>query len=88
METFMFNLNKKHKYKKITNECSIYCNYDHGPWTKGFGTDSGCGTIRKIRVINVINSYFKNGIDILPDINSDWKFFNVKELEVFKIIFI
>ena len=84
LETFMFSLTKFQKYKKLTSSCSIYCHYSCGPWTKGFGCD--VESIKKLRIINVINSYFDGGINILQGINSGWTVFNVKELEVFKII--
>ena len=80
----MFSLTKAQKYKKITSSSSIYCYSNCGPWTKGFGCD--VSSLKKLRVINVINSYFDGGINILQDISSSWKVFNVKELEVFKII--
>ena len=84
METFMFNLTKFQKYKKTTNECSIYCYNDHGPWTKGFGCN--VESLKKLSVIKVISSYFNNSINILPGISSGWKVYTVKELEVYKII--
>ena len=80
----MFSLTKAQKYKKLTRSSSIYCHHSCGPWTKGFGADYQSTKI--LRVINVISSYFDGGINILQDINSSWKVFNVKELEVFKII--
>ena len=36
MNTFMFNLNYRQKYKKIKND-SINCSKRYGPWTLGFG---------------------------------------------------
>jgi len=37
-ETFMFNLNRNEKYKKIDDErASIFCTKDYGPWTYSFG---------------------------------------------------
>ena len=80
MKTFMFNLNKNQKYKKLKNENSIYCNNSYGPWTYGFGF---CGNMRKIdHVGSNINSQYEKGAEILPN-NSD---FEVKEVEVYKII--
>ena len=37
IETFIFNLNKNQKYKKIKNDCSIYCRNSCGPYTAYFG---------------------------------------------------
>ena len=36
-DTFIFNLNKEQKYKKIKSECSAYCNNTYGPYTADFG---------------------------------------------------
>ena len=80
MDTFIFNLNKKQKYKKIQKECSIYWNNDYGPLTYyfRFSDDS------KRKITNYdsnTNNYFRKGKEILPN-----SIFNVKEVEVYKII--
>ena len=80
LETFIFNLDKKEKYKKLIEEKSIDCNYAYGPWVPHFGFDRySMKTIR--RTYNDINNYFKNGISILES-----KDYNNLEVEVYKII--
>ena len=37
MDTFIFNLNKNYKYKKLTYADSIYCNSSYGPYIDHFG---------------------------------------------------
>ena len=37
METFIFNLNKNQKYKKLQPDSSALCNNSNGPCTFGFG---------------------------------------------------
>ena len=86
MDTFMFNLNKKEKYKKIKNEFSIYCGNEYGPWTFYFGFFKG-NQMKKIEHQgSCINSYYEKGIEILPNNTKDIKYFDVKEVEVYKII--
>ena len=40
MEIFIFNLNKKTKYKKLNEGFSIYCANNFGPYTVFFGYHS------------------------------------------------
>ena len=85
LETFLFNLNKNKKYKKIKKEKSILCKNDHGAWIYSFGFYS-C-QMRKIQHLGTsINNYYENGAECLPNNNTDTKFFDVKEVEVYKII--
>ena len=85
LDTFMFNLNKSEKYKKLKNECSIYLEKNHGPWIAHFGfhiTDQ----MNKIRHEGTnINDYYENGANILPNNTNGTKYFNVSDVEVFKI---
>ena len=85
METFIFNLNKNQKYKKIKSNASIYCNSSHGPYTALFG----CYNINSMKSIrhysNEINNYYVNGSEILPSNNQE-KTYNLLESEVYKII--
>ena len=86
METFMFNLNKKQKYKKLQNENSIYCNNSYGPWTYGVGF-SQINQMRKIQhYVSDINSYYEKGAEILPNNSRNTKYFDIKEVEEYKII--
>ena len=86
METFIFNLNKNQKYKKINKTTqSITCMEDCGPWVYDFGFYG-----EKMAKINHyglgINNAFENGSNILPNNSYLRKYFNIKEVEVFKII--
>ena len=85
LDTFMFNLNKSERYKKLKNECSIYLEKNHGPWSKAFGfyiTDQ----MNKILHCGAnINDYYENGANILHNNTNGTKYFNVSDVEVFKI---
>ena len=86
MDTFLFNLNKNQKYKKLQNDYSIYCAQSYGPWTTYFGFIKD-NQMRKIEHrCSCINSYYEKGAEILPNNSDDTKYFEVKELEVYKII--
>ena len=86
METFMFNLNKNQKYKKIQNEKSIFCQNNHGPWIPYFGFYQS-NQMRKIEHrSSSINSSYENGAEILPNNSTTTKYFEVKEVEIYKII--
>ena len=81
METFIFILNKKQKYKKIQKDFSIYCYSNYGPWiySSGFNTNQ----MKSIYISSNISIYFDKGSEILPNINS---LTNVKEVEIYRII--
>ena len=82
----MFNLNKNQKYKKLQNGYSVNCNNSYGPWTYNFGFYQS-DQMRKIRHNgSSINSYYENGAEILPNNSEANKWFEVKEVEVYKII--
>ena len=85
-ETFIFNLIKNEKYKKLISNYSINCKKDFGPWIGCFGFYP-THQMRKI-VHNGLgmNSYFDNGAEILPNNTGNIKNFNVKEIEIYKII--
>ena len=85
METFIFNLNKNQKYKKLQEDYSIRCNNTFGPWISYFGFQPN--QMKKIEHRGLsINSYYEKGAAILPNNTSDTKFFEVKEVEVYKIM--
>ena len=85
MNTFIFNLNKNKKYKKLTNNCSLFCNSSFGIYTADFGNNAADGTLKKIKHFgNDINSIYENGKDILP-IDGKEKSYILEEMEVFKI---
>ena len=84
METFIFNLNKNQKYKKINSDYSINCNSSLGPYTYGFGCQNN--SMKSIlHYSNDINNYYVNGSEILPS-NNQTKTYNLLESEVYKII--
>ena len=85
MDTFIFNLNKNQKYKKLKSECSIFCSSSYGPYTAEFG----CGFYNSMKSIihnaNDINNYFDKGSEVLPSYYQN-KVYNLIETEVYKII--
>ena len=86
-ETFMFNLNKNEKYKKLRKDYSILCGKNYGPWTYGFGL-SGKNQMKRIEHGGIcINDVFDKGGEILPnELKNGSKYFEVIEIEVYKII--
>ena len=85
METFLFNLNKNAKYKKIKNDNSIYCYNNCGLGVANFGFYSD--KMKKIyHYGTAINNFFEKGSEILPNNTSNLQYFNVKEVEIYKII--
>ena len=86
METFIFNLNKKEKYKKIKKEKSILGHYNFGPCIPGFDFYD-IHHMKKIQHYGLkIDSYYERGSQILPNNSTNLKLFNVDEVEVYKII--
>ena len=86
MGTFIFNLNKNQKYKKLQNKYSILCENNRGQWIYGFGFYQD-NQMRKIQhSASSINSYYENGAEILPNNSGSTKYFEVKEIEIYKII--
>ena len=83
-DTFIFNLNKEQKYKKIKSDCSAYCSNAYGPYTVCFGCDNTKKKSIRHYAVN-INSYYTNGSDILPS-NNQQKYYDLLETEVYKII--
>jgi hypothetical protein len=87
METFIFNLNKNIKCKKLKNEYSIYCDNYCGPYTIGFGYNR-TNSMKSIKVwYTDINAYYENSSGILPNNESTQKYeYEILETEIFKII--
>ena len=79
----MFNLSKGTKYKNIHKKISIFCTKSSGPWTYDFGFNKSMNKIEH-RGINIDNSYEK-GSEILPNNSNEIKFFDAKEVEIYKI---
>ena len=85
METFLFNLNQNKKFKKVNNYYSIFYAKELGIYTSEFGNGSSCQTMRKlVHCAGGINSYYDNGSDILPSNGKD-TYYDLLEVEVFKI---
>ena len=86
MDTFIFNLNKNQKYKKLKADFSILCDSSNGPWTVGFG----CSSMNLMKSISHyaddINKYFENGSEVLPS-NNQTKEYDLIETEVYKVTF-
>ena len=89
MDTFIFNLNKNLKCKKINEDYSIYCNSSYGPTTARFGYSS-FSPINSMKFIkhwaHDINKYYDKGSEILLS-NNEEKLYEVIETEIYKINF-
>ena len=85
-KTFIFNLNQNKKYSNIRRKYSIYCQNDRGPYTDYFGIYSGKTMKFLYYDATNINLTYENGSNILP-IDGKSKYYNLIEVEVFKIIF-
>ena len=80
------NNDKNKKYKKIKKENSILCGNDYGAWIYSFGFYK-IHQMRKIQHGGTsINNYYENGAECLPNNSTNFKYFDVKEVEVYKII--
>ena len=85
METFIFNLNKKKKYKKKEKDESLYYAFNHGIYTSEFGNGASCNSMRKlVHYADTINNYYENGSEILPS-NGKKAYYDLLEVEVFKV---
>ena len=80
--TFLFSLNKMKKYSKIKKGRTIYVNKIYGP---GFG--NGCDILIGYPEINkgegTNSNYLTN-----HELTNGEKSFDLKEVEVFKVVFI
>ena len=84
MNTFIFNLNKGQKAKKITIDYSDYNNSKCGPWIGTFGCSSS-NTMRSIKHYGyTINDCYERGAEILPT-GFQTKIYDLLEAEVYKI---
>ena len=84
METFIFNLNKNQKYKKIKSEQSIFCHIAYGPFIYYFGSEGN--TMKSIFYnSSYTGQYYVGGSEILPN-NNQKKNYDLLEIEVYKII--
>ena len=84
MDTFIFNLNKNQKYKKLQPEHSIYCFNSFGPLTSNFGCENN--SMKSLNHWgNNINNFYDKGSEILQN-NNQLKKYDLLETEVYKII--
>ena len=83
MDTFIFNLNKYQKYKKIKSGSSIFCKSSYGPNTARLGCEKSMKSIT--HWADEINKFYDKGSEILPSNNQE-KAYDLIETEVFKII--
>ena len=86
-ETFLFNLNKMKIYKKVDNDKSILCrHYEYGPWTFSFGFNES-GQMKKLYHGGFdIDIAYSRGSSILPNERNNYKYFDVKEVEIYQIV--
>ena len=86
-DTFLFSLTNDKKYKKIeSNLDSIYCFKDQGPWFPYIGfRETGKKDMTQGEFLSS-NYYFEDYNEIIP--NDGNKFFDVEEVEVYKISFL
>ena len=88
METFIFNLNKNQKYKKLQLDYSTFGDKSYGPWTKRFGcsNDYYYNNMKSI-YYDPEGTYesFDKGNEILPNSGVE-EYYDLIETEVFKII--
>ena len=83
LNTFIFNLNKNQKYKKLKENDSIFCNSLYGAWTAYFGCHDSLKKL--IHLGNGINQYYDKSSEILPNDNQR-KEYDIIETEVYKIV--
>ena len=84
IEIFIFDLNKKEKYKNVDDYQSIYCNSNYGLYTRYFGFEN---SMRKIRHGGEnINNVIEQGYRILSNDLKGVKYFEIKEVEISQII--
>ena len=84
MDTFIFNLNKNQKYKKLQPDHSIYCFNSFVPLTSNFGCENN--SMKSLNHWgNNINNFYDKGSEILPN-NNQLKEYDLLETEVYKII--
>ena len=84
-DTFIFNLTNKKKFPKPFNNDShsIYCLNSYGPWFNNYGFEN----VHNMKECKFqTGNAFLNANEIIPNENK-YKYFSVKEVEVYKISF-
>ena len=87
MDTFIFSLTENKKFIKKRTDNSIYCLDSYGPWFNNFGFESNSRNKFMKECKFQYGDEFLNANEIIPNEKKD-KFFDVKEVEVYKIIFV
>ena len=85
-DSFLFSLTKNKVYKKKNKTCSIYCDKSVGPWFAYIGCrDTGKKNMSQGNFLFNAD-FFENLTEIIPNQGRE-KFFDLEEVEVYKIIF-
>ena len=88
-DTFIFSLTENKKFvQNNSNRGSIYCLNSYGPWFDDFGFEDDRKNEKKFmkQCKFQTGNAFLNANEIIPNDGKD-KYFDVKEVEVYKIIF-
>ena len=87
-DTFIFSLTENKKFIKQNSSWTIYCLDSYGPWFDNFGFEGNNSRNKYMKECKFqYGNAFLNANEIIPNEKKD-KFFDVKEVEVYKIIFI
>ena len=84
-ETFLFSLSNNKKYLKIREDASIFCDKNFGPWFAYIGFFEGSNMWKGKFLYRKSDIYFKEINNIIPNEGKN-RFFDVEEVEVYKII--
>ena len=85
-KTFLFSLSNNRIYKKLNVEKSIRCVRENGPWFAYLGVTNNSLSNGLYYSKKKTDFPFEDYSNIIPNEGKD-RNFNVKEIEVFKIIF-
>ncbi len=86
-DTFIFSLTENKKFIKQNISKSIYCLNSYGPWFNNFGFELNSRNKFMKECKFQYGNAFLNANEIIPN-EKENKYFDVKEVEVYKIIFI
>ena len=86
LESFFFSLIDSLKFPKTTKSIqSIYCSENYGPWFFNFGFGYKTQKNTELYVSDI--SAYQNGNEIITNKSLKQNYFEVEELEVYKILF-
>jgi hypothetical protein len=86
-DTFIFSLTENKKFIKQNISKSIYCLNSYGPWFNNFGFELNSRNKFMKECKFQYGNAFLNANEIIPN-EKENKYFDVKEVEVYKIIFV